>query len=204
MWLWWCGNVCLIKDDALLHGKFLYNGLWYNLRNRQPGRRHEFERSASLQGWVLCYFYIRRGDMHWNMLVFRLVCRSYSWRGAETLVIKIKDTPSFLYMIQQSVGEKCNIKRYLLLQNNVNRCFKRKQGIYDISFFRWSMDTLIAATSIFSCRFVAPWVWPCVGKSTNIDIKIFGIIVIISFLFSCNNLSFCFLQLNRHIDSLAL
>ena len=170
MWLWWCGNVCLIKDDALLHGKFLYHGLWHNLRNRQTGRRHEFERSASLQGWVLCYFYIRHGWMHWNMLVFRLVCRSYSWRGAETLVIKIKDNPSFLYTIPQSIGEKWYDE---ILITNSNRCFQRKQEIYNKSFFRWSMDTLIAATNIFSCRFVAPWVWPCVGKSTNIDIKIF-------------------------------
>ena len=111
MWLWWCGNVCLIKDDALLHGKFIYHGLWYNLRNRQPGRRHEFERSASLQGWVLCYFYIRRGDMHGNMLIFRLVCRSYSWRGAETLVIKIKDKPSFFCIWYNQVLERSVISK---------------------------------------------------------------------------------------------
>ena len=166
MWLWWCGNVCLIKDDALLHGKFIYHGLGYNLRNRQPGRRHEFERSASLQGWVLCYFYIRRGDMHGNMLIFRLVCRSYSWRGADPLVIQVFFCIWYNQVLERSVISK-DIYCFRI------RCFRSKQGIYDKSFFRWSMATLIAATNIFSCRFVAPWVWPCVGKNINIDIKIF-------------------------------
>ena len=31
---------------------------------------------------------------------------------------KSKTNQVFLFMIQQGVGEKCNIKRYLLLQNN--------------------------------------------------------------------------------------
>lgn len=53
------------------------------------------------------------------------ICLSSVWSAGPTpggvqklWSSKSKTNQVFLYMIQPGVGEKCNIKRYLLLQNN--------------------------------------------------------------------------------------